>query len=496
MAKDARRAQQDQRIEDARLGANAGYNAFGQNAILQGQEWGNRVNVDNDWLRGNLQGWAGTGGLTDDDYSRLRGIYGDGSGGGGGGYNDGGMSGLTSHLAGLNFGSSAAGGVGIPDFNEQRTGYREFAGKNGGLNEDRLAAIRGDADYLRNRRTNSPLGSFIDNGGFDGGDLSNINRESLLNIERTGGYSDGDISNIRSRSAANAPAYYKSIQDENARMRGITGNIAGSGAINFKLARQGAQAAGQDRLNTEIGLAESIRGGKMDAAKTLAGNYLNYTNQRNANQLAGMAEDRTGRGDAAGIDLNTEGMISQNRLSGLGGLTNIDDLQTRLALQRAGLLDNYGLGVGELELRKAGGLDQFQMSQASARAAASGANASANSANQAQRLALEKYLLDNRLDGQRFGTTGMGSLYDSEVNQTNFHNTQWLNALNSQYGNQNAFMNTHLGNDQVNKPTGFMDYLNGFAGLASGVGSALSGFGGFGGGGNTRQPRYNTAGGG
>lgn len=325
-----------------------------------------RTGQDYNEARAGYSDFASTGGLTPEDMARLRGMV------GGGGY--GGPSG-PSALEGVNFArSSAAAGLAGPNLKEANAGYSNFS-KTGGFNE---------------------------------ADINEIMRGSLKDIEATGGYSPEALARVRQQAASNAPGFFNAIKDQYDQSRAVRGNLAGANSINFKLARQGAQQAAQDRLAAEIGLNESITGNKMNAGNILSGNYLGLTGQRNANMLAG-----------------------------LGGLSSNAIADANFGLGKAGLIDQYNLGLGGLDLSKASGLDSYNAAQGAASAAGRG-----------QELALEKWMLENQWANKQYGIGGLDDFYRFNVGATADVDDRRLRALESQYGLGNEFLRTQIGNKE------------------------------------------------
>ncbi len=246
-------------MQKSQAGADNEYTNTAKNVANSADVSGVRASDSYNNASNSYKNFASDGGISQDDYSHLRGLYDKGSA-----YND--MAGPN--LAGV--GASIAGLQGL--------------GATGGITDE---------------------------------DKSNIMRQSLLDQEKTGGYSAGDVANIRSRSAASAPQYFQSIKDSLARNRAVTGNLAGGQATDFKLARQGAQQAGQDRTNTEIGLADSIRAGKESAANTLSNQGMSLAGLRTGNQLQGL-------GSAGNLGIgaaNTEANFQLGKAAGLDRFT-------------------------------------------------------------------------------------------------------------------------------------------------------------------------------
>jgi hypothetical protein len=237
----------------------------------------------------------------------------DSGGGGGGGGNSGGGGGKSSEDY-----------VGV---------WEELMGKTGGFDPTRLGNINSVSDKLRGAGENyggskeaaEGLMGIGRTGGISDTDRSAVNRDYLLEAEKTGGYGQGDIANIRSRANSATPAFYQNLKEGMDRSRGVSNFGPGMDRSSFKLARQGAQDQGNAARDTEIGIADSVRGGRMDASKFLSGQNLSLADMTAKNKLSGYGaagemdinrnkaiEDAMAR--SAGIDLDTQGQITGARL--------------------------------------------------------------------------------------------------------------------------------------------------------------------------------------
>lgn len=211
--------------------------------------------------------------------------------------------------------------------------WNELMGPTGGFDPGRLGHItdvsgqlRGaGANYNTSRDASTGLMDIGRTGGISDDDRANVNRDYLLEAERTGGYGKGEVENIRSRANASTPAFYQNLQETMDRNRGVNNFGPGMDRNSFKLARQGAQEQGNTARDTEIGISDAIRSGRMDASKFLSGQNLSLADMSARNRLAGYTgagemdisrnkaiEDALAR--SAGIDLDTQGQITNTRL--------------------------------------------------------------------------------------------------------------------------------------------------------------------------------------
>jgi hypothetical protein len=413
MAKGDVQKNESQKIDTEQARNNSAHDAALNPLQNQQQSLIDSGNAERANILGGLGGFQNNGGLTDAEIAKFRSSYagGSSSSGSGGGSGGGGVPGNSgSAFNTVNYDrNSHVNGVNLSDFANQKAGYNKFTDAYGGLTAE---------------------------------DRGNVNRASLLDQERTGGYSAGDIANIRARSSASAPAFFQNLKNEMQRGRSAQGANPNA-AIDFKAARQQGQLENQNRVNTEIGINDSVRAGRSDAAKFLS------------QQGMGLA-----------------GLQSQNRLAGLGGLTNIDQIIGDQSLNKAGLLDNYGLNVAGLDMQKAGGLDNYDL-QSRAIGAASGANQAAlNSEN-------ERFLLDRIQGGREYGLTGQQNMYGTAYAPSVANSDLLLRGLGQQGSLNQGTLGLRLQNDQVNSK------MNGLNTAVRGIGAAgsiLSGLGGMGGG--------------
>jgi hypothetical protein len=370
------------------------------------------------------------GGLTDADKERMQNAVNQiGTAGGGG---SGGWGGITNPLANKTSAyqnlNSAYANAYRPDYNEADTGFRKLTGAGGGFDQAQLDKIYGNVDTL------SDIGK---TGGITDEDKSNILRKSMLEQEETGGYSAQDRALIRAKSAASSPAYFGALKDNLERQRSATGNLANSGAVDFKLARQSAQQQGQDRTNAEIALGDSIRTGRESAGLNLSKAGLDLAGLRTKNQLQGAQS-------AGDLGLSTQEGITANQATGLRGLADSQTGLGQWGLGQAGGLDQFGLG-------KAGGLDQFTGNQAqldmqaqianaqgaAAGAAGSAANARAAAAANAD---YQKWVTEYGNQQKQYGIGGLEGLYNTNLGASKDFSGLALDSMNSKYGTQGQLL--------------------------------------------------------
>jgi len=406
--------------------------------------------------------YAEGGGLTQADKDRMQGAIdklgqpGFGSSGGGGGGVSNSLTGNSAYR-GL---SSAYNSAYRPDYGEADTGFRKLAGEGGGFDKDQLNQIYGNVSNLSN------IGQ---TGGVTDEDRANINRQSILDQEKDGGYSDQDRAMIRAKSAASSPAYFNALKDNLQRQRSQTGNLANAGAVDFKIARQDAQQQGQDRIDSEIKLGDSIRAGKESAGQFLSNQNLDLYDKRTQNQISGSQQ-------AGALGLDTQSAITRNQAQGLQGLQSSQTGLGDWGLNQAGGLDNFSLN-------QAGGLDQFDVNKAQLDMQAQSAN-SARSSNEAYAAAAanaqyQQWLTTYGNEQKQYGIGGLESLYNTNLGASQGYTGMALDAEN---GKNNA-LNSYLQTQVANKGSGTMEKI------APYINAAATAYGVYK---NYTQPRSNT----
>lgn len=399
-----------------------------------------RSDAEREAIRGNYSNQANTGFITDADRARLSGAS-VASGGGGGGEGGGGGG-----------GSSSSGGSGNPSYIDV---FNSMTGASGGWDPTRQALVEGDATSLRNARQNygdinksiTGLQDYAKIGGVSPEDLARINRPLFEEFEKTGGYSEEDKANIRSRSNSSIANTYGSLKENLNRQRAISGNVGpGLSAANFKLARQGAQDIGTNTRDTEIGIGDTVRAGRMDAAKTMAANQLALQPIKNAATLGGYGK--------------------------AGDLGNTRESQIQNAIEAAAGIDtNMQNSMTQARLGAAGGLMQDALGRASIGASSGAASAALNAAN-------ERFLIGERNQYQNQGNEGLLNLYKSGPQELEFNQDLLRGYRSDASGQQQGLNNQRI---QAGQMPGMMDSIlkgvnaaTGIAGMGAGI------FGGFG----------------
>lgn len=270
----------------------------------------------------------------------------------------------------------ATGGVDTSKIQTAEDAFNKFTNSTGGYDPDQLAKIRGAADDLQNSATSNPgvvdLLGLAKTGGLTDQDYASVNRQSLLDIENNGGYSDKDIARVRQQAASAAPAFYSNLQDQERTARSTTGNLAGAGATDFKMARTAAQGSSADRLSAEIALQQNIEGNKSAAATTLsdANNKLLATRSATEDSAAANAGNiiETGTKDSADIRNDTEKNITGNQLTATNDqgqfILNDQDLIQKGKIAGAGGLETTTKDAADIADTRASGEDTFDINKA------------------------------------------------------------------------------------------------------------------------------------
>lgn len=375
-----------------------------------------------------LQNFAGTGGVSDSAKTDL-----------GSGQNSivGRMPGLDPTLtAGLGTGSnSIANNIPTPDYSKSNAGYGDLAATGGvdvSNSEQTLKGLQGPNDTntnIVNKLSNvsnlqggvndsiSKLNSFGATGGMSDEDKANVLRPLFFQNEQTGGYTDQDQANIKKESNSVIPSYYSSLSDSLARQKASSGYNPGFSDANRSLMQQGAVASGDQALKTDINLADTIRAGKMDAAKAIQSGQLGISGittpaklsaLQSAGQLGstnvgqqvsgleaagGLNQDQQKIMQAAAMgDVTAQQLIQSGKIAGTGGLASNTTAAAQAAQAKAGLASS-----------NAGELLNTQSSDAINRARLASSNVSG--------------LAGMTQEGQQYGISGLGSLYNSSTNQ-------------------------------------------------------------------------------
>lgn len=224
----------------------------------------------------------------------------------------------------------------------------------------------GGSNVSFNTRALPTYEEFARTGGWGAADTAGINRtiggyedlaagkgpaqEFYRNLMDTGGYTDADKSNIRGRIASNTPAIYESLRGDMERMSAPQGYRPGFSDSLARLAREKARESGAAVREGEIGLSESIRGGRLAGAGGYSSNVLaglggaastrmGYVNSRNQGRLAGAG----GMNDISRGEMDADQFNTQQRNRALEGMTQ---LRGQRSAEEAMYLDQMMASLG------------------------------------------------------------------------------------------------------------------------------------------------------
>jgi hypothetical protein len=398
--------------------------------------------------------YAAGAGLTQADKDRMQAAvnqYGS-AGGGGGGYH---WNNINNPMAGM---SSAYASAYRPDYTEADATNRKMTAAGGGFDQGKLDQIYGNVDTL------TGIGK---TGGITDEDKANINRQSILDQEKTGGFSDQDKSLIRAKSAASSPAYFSALKDQIQQQRSQTGNLANAGAVDFKMARQGAQQQGADRIAAEQGLQDSIRAGKQQAGDYLSGQNMQLAGLRTSNQLAGA-------GAAASQGTNLQQAITGNQLSGAKGLADSQTGLGQWGLGQAGGLDTFTNNQAQMDYQTQLANSQGNMQAGAGNAAAGAANAQAAAA---ANLGYQQWVTEYGNQQKQYGIGGLNDLYNTNLGASQNYSNMSAGVLNNKFDTEGMM----LGHATQNRGATAMENAQAVSNMVGGAVGAATGLSGLGG---------------
>lgn len=407
------------------------------------------------------------------------------------------LSGNYSGVGGSQAGSSGGGGggggipsVGSPSYLDT---YRSMLDPTGGFDSSRLGNINkatgslydtsgnyGDVNanigqlsnaqslYGATNNSISGLQNFAATGGLNSGQLSEIQRSGLKNIEQTGGYTSEDIANERARANSGVASTYANLGDSLDRQR-LTGSNVGPGwsAAGFKLARQSAQDQGTQAQNTEANIHQNVTANKLAAGGKLADLGLGTAGLQSQNTLSGYT-------NSGQLDTN-KNIAIQDAWDKAGKLGLGRQAQIDAAMEAAAGIDQNTQGlINNTRLSAASGLSQDTLGRMSIGASSSAMNNALNAENQ-------RFLIAEQDQNRNTGLGGMLSTYQANPNDQQFQQ-QLLRGYNQDAtgANQNMIQNRISASTipGIGSTIGAGLNVAGQAlGLASGVTGGLSGLG-------------------
>jgi len=206
--------------------------------------------------------------------------------------------------------------------------YSNFA-DTGGWSPERIASIddniRGFKDFGRT-------------GGLDEESIRRFRGGGVFDdLIKTGGYSEGDLANIRGRAASNVPSFYENLKNNLSTQNNAQGGYSpGYSYQNAKLARDASRETSNSIRDSEIGIADSVRSGRLAGATGMSGAENSLQSLRTRNMLAGL-------GGANDAEMGLMSSINSGKLAGLGGLRGLRTDETQSERQMRDLLQLFGL---------------------------------------------------------------------------------------------------------------------------------------------------------
>lgn len=304
--------------------------------------------------------------------------------------------------------------------------YQDFM-KSGGWDPEAVGRMRGDARDMRSISSDGNVASRMRGMGvFD-------------EFAKTGGFSDDNIRDIRARSNSAIPSMYSTAMDEVNRQGSLSG-ISGPGqaALMARMGREAARDSAVNRRDTELGISDRVREGRMQGATQLAGAEGAYQGMR-MGALQG----------AAGLEHGIESGLSANKLAGADRYTQSEqNTQDRI-------LDGQKYGHAGLERMAS---DEESRGRASAAASAGDARFAA------------EWDRDNRM----YGLGGLHKLYGDTPNELLSMYGVGLDGRRTNIAAQGQNVDQRMANNPQR------DWMSTLAGLAGAAGGAMTGFGNLG----------------
>lgn len=233
------------------------------------------------------------------------------------------------------------------------TGYNDLSNKYSGLAET------GGIDPTQQAMLRKGFGNLSTTGGFDPSVADRIG-SGYANFSTTGGFAPGEIANIRARSNSAIPAVYSRLQEGlRSQMSRQGGYSPGYGALTAKLGRQAAESAATTARDTETGISDRIRSGKLAGLQGETGLQESLRQGRTTGLAGGQTLEESiragklggfgGLQQLMGLALNERGQVDANKLQAMG--LNAGQIAQMMEQQRQlsmtpGIFDNIIRGVG------------------------------------------------------------------------------------------------------------------------------------------------------
>ena len=236
-------------------------------------------------------------------------------------------------------------------------------------------ALRGDilGGYRNLASGKDPMGNAIDFSSMGGGGGAGTYQAKLLGLDpslvdlegrfktlsggldralpgyeefaKTGGISDADRANIRSRGAETGSAIFGNLRNEIARRNAIAGGYNPGGSASMaRLAREQGIAAGKSARDTEMGISDAVRQGR------LAG--LGGMKEIGSLGYGGVSDIANTRQSVLSQNVDAENTAAARNAAAAGSNASSAEAAKRFALQAqlqglGGLQDMYGMSPAE-----------------------------------------------------------------------------------------------------------------------------------------------------
>ena len=143
-----------------------------------------------------------------------------------------------------------------------------------------------------------------------GGLITDENRERIRGkgnfdeFARTGGYNEGDLANIRSRSNRSIPSFFEGLKNKFKTQGTIQGQGPSYNSSLSRIARDQSRQAGEQAVDTEIGIKDKVNEGRRWGTEGLSGAETNLANLESTNKRFGIGGGAANEVANRGIDLD------------------------------------------------------------------------------------------------------------------------------------------------------------------------------------------------
>lgn len=204
----------------------------------------------------------------------------------------------------------------------------------GGVSPANTSALKGDASTYRNfAQGNTETGKFF------------------RNLMNTGGYSEGELGDIRQAGTRIIPSFFANLRNQMRTAQNATGGYSpGYGASAAAMARDAARQSQDAALDTELGISDRVRTGKLTGANSLNEMFMGGMGGASDLEKAVVQADLASKG----LDLQSKtagaglyGDAGRLALGAAGGLTDLRQSVPGEALAYENLSRGYGSDIGQ-----------------------------------------------------------------------------------------------------------------------------------------------------